>query len=217
MGLVPQAQAPRSMLGNSMRVGKEGAARCFARAHLAPSGTSCRVAWLAANVSNHLREVHRAEPVSSSGMLPTALAWWRHRRTRLRGRWAASQASQFVGDRRSPRCRRPLTSKSPSEAFAQLRDIGDSVRARLLDLARTRHQAMDLLLTRYAIERFRRAWRGRKSQAENLSDDRQHATAACVRFCVAVPFTCWPELKPGQPAPKMTQHLGGLAGERDPR
>ena len=36
----------------------------------------------------------------------------------------------------------------------ELRDIGASVRARLLNLARTRHQAMDLLLTRYAIERL---------------------------------------------------------------
>ena len=36
----------------------------------------------------------------------------------------------------------------------ELRDIGASVRARLLNLARTRHQAMDLFLTRYAIERL---------------------------------------------------------------
>jgi len=35
-----------------------------------------------------------------------------------------------------------------------IRDIGASVRARLLNLAREKNQAMDLLLTRYAIERL---------------------------------------------------------------
>jgi hypothetical protein len=35
-----------------------------------------------------------------------------------------------------------------------VRDLGASVRARLLNLAREKNQAMDLLLTRYAIERL---------------------------------------------------------------
>src|SRR5450755_1443482 len=35
-----------------------------------------------------------------------------------------------------------------------IRDVGASVRARLLNLAREKNQAMDLLLTRYAIERL---------------------------------------------------------------
>ena len=34
------------------------------------------------------------------------------------------------------------------------RDIGASVRARLLNLARERGQVLDLLLTRYALERL---------------------------------------------------------------
>ena len=36
----------------------------------------------------------------------------------------------------------------------KLRDVGASVRARLLNLARQKGQALDLLLTRYAIERL---------------------------------------------------------------
>jgi predicted nucleotidyltransferase component of viral defense system len=35
-----------------------------------------------------------------------------------------------------------------------MRDIGASVRARLLNLARERGQVLDLLLTRYALERL---------------------------------------------------------------
>ena len=35
-----------------------------------------------------------------------------------------------------------------------VRDVGASVRARLLNLAREKNQAMDLVLTRYAIERL---------------------------------------------------------------
>jgi hypothetical protein len=36
----------------------------------------------------------------------------------------------------------------------QIRDIGASVRARLLALARHRNQQFDLVLTRYALERL---------------------------------------------------------------
>lgn len=46
------------------------------------------------------------------------------------------------------------------------RDIGASVRARLLNLARERGQAFDLLLTRYALERllYRLSISGHRSQ-----------------------------------------------------
>ena len=76
------------------------------------------------------------------------------------------------------------------------RDIGASVRARLLNLARERGQVLDLLLTRYALERLLyrlslSAHRNRfvlfdcllNNAIMTVIPQREHACAATQGFC----------------------------------